>query len=178
MVTSGTREAWEIPKLEKDVGSKGISGTRSDKSTWGCDPRVGEWLQKIPGTTSKISAQKSEILGTVKILCRTLRITGFCQRTRAWRRHMSAYRGQMGNLFFLFLCCVRVCVYACVYIQYINPSLYSTSTLPMFPIVKIMFPNPCCHLSPLHYPMLYLPLPRPLPSFFLIILFVLFVHFH
>lgn len=31
-----------------------------------------EWLQQLLGTTSEISVQKSTILGTAKILCRTL----------------------------------------------------------------------------------------------------------
>ena len=35
------------------------------------------WLQQIPGTTSDISGQKSAILGTAKILCRTLRLPDF-----------------------------------------------------------------------------------------------------
>ena len=39
--------------------------------------KVGEWLRQIPGITSAISVHKSTILGTVKILRRTLRLSGF-----------------------------------------------------------------------------------------------------
>jgi len=38
-------------------------------------PKLGEWLQQIPGT-SVISAQKSAVLGTAKILHSTLKHTG------------------------------------------------------------------------------------------------------
>ena len=31
-------------------------------------PKLGEWLQQIPGTTSEASVQKSTVLGTAKIL--------------------------------------------------------------------------------------------------------------
>ena len=37
-------------------------------------PKLDWWLQEIPGTTSEISVQKNAILGTAKILCRTLRL--------------------------------------------------------------------------------------------------------
>ncbi|KAF7666152.1 hypothetical protein LDENG_00119050 [Lucifuga dentata] len=40
-------------------------------------PKLGEWLQEIPGTTSEVSVQKSAVLGTAKILCRTLKLPGF-----------------------------------------------------------------------------------------------------
>ena len=33
-------------------------------------PKLGEWLQQIPGTKSKISVQKSAILGAAEILSR------------------------------------------------------------------------------------------------------------
>lgn len=36
-------------------------------------PKLGEWIQQIPGTTSEISVQKRAILGAAKILRRTLR---------------------------------------------------------------------------------------------------------
>uniref|UniRef100_A0A669EZW7 Reverse transcriptase domain-containing protein n=1 Tax=Oreochromis niloticus TaxID=8128 RepID=A0A669EZW7_ORENI len=39
-------------------------------------PKLGEWLQQIPGTTSEISVQKSAVLGTAKILRRTLKLPG------------------------------------------------------------------------------------------------------
>ena len=39
-------------------------------------PKLGEWLQQIPGTTSEASVQKSAVLGTAKILRRTLRLPG------------------------------------------------------------------------------------------------------
>ncbi|KAL3984303.1 histone H2B [Sarotherodon galilaeus] len=41
------------------------------------EPRLNsEWLQQIPGTTSEISVQKSAVLGTAKILRRTLKLPG------------------------------------------------------------------------------------------------------
>ncbi|TWW67366.1 hypothetical protein D4764_02G0004070 [Takifugu flavidus] len=42
-------------------------------------PNLSKWLQQIPGTTSEISVQKSAVLGTAKILRRTLRLPGVCQ---------------------------------------------------------------------------------------------------
>ncbi|TWW73485.1 hypothetical protein D4764_15G0008790 [Takifugu flavidus] len=39
-------------------------------------PKLSRWLQQIPGTTSEISVQKSAVLGTAKILRRTLRLQG------------------------------------------------------------------------------------------------------
>ena len=39
-------------------------------------PKLGEWLQQIPGTTSETSVQKSAVLGTAKILRRTLKLPG------------------------------------------------------------------------------------------------------
>ncbi|TWW59227.1 hypothetical protein D4764_06G0007570 [Takifugu flavidus] len=39
-------------------------------------PKLSRWLQQIPGTTSEISVQKSAVLGTAKILHRTLRLPG------------------------------------------------------------------------------------------------------
>ena len=39
-------------------------------------PKVGEGLQQIPGTPSELSIQKNAMLGTVKILHRTLKLPG------------------------------------------------------------------------------------------------------
>ena len=39
-------------------------------------PKLKEWLHQIPGTTSELSVQKSVVLGTAKILCRTLKLPG------------------------------------------------------------------------------------------------------
>ncbi len=39
-------------------------------------PKLGEWLQQIPGKTSEVSVQKSAVLGTAKILRRTLKLPG------------------------------------------------------------------------------------------------------
>ena len=36
-------------------------------------PTLDWWIQQIPGTTSEISVQKNTLLGTAKILHRTLR---------------------------------------------------------------------------------------------------------
>jgi len=35
-------------------------------------PKLGEWLQQIPGTTSEVSVQNT-VLGTAEILHRTLK---------------------------------------------------------------------------------------------------------
>ena len=37
-------------------------------------PKLEEWLEQIPGTTSELSVQKSAVLATVKILRRTLKL--------------------------------------------------------------------------------------------------------
>ena len=37
-------------------------------------PKLEEWLEQIPGTTSELSVQKSAVLATVKILHRTLKL--------------------------------------------------------------------------------------------------------
>ncbi|KAK7930440.1 hypothetical protein WMY93_006835 [Mugilogobius chulae] len=39
-------------------------------------PKLDEWLQHIPGSTSDISVQKSAVLGTARILRRTLKLPG------------------------------------------------------------------------------------------------------
>ncbi|CAL9694852.1 unnamed protein product [Knipowitschia caucasica] len=39
-------------------------------------PKLEEWLQRIPGTTLDISVQKCAVLGTAKILRRTLKLPG------------------------------------------------------------------------------------------------------
>ncbi|XP_051931065.1 uncharacterized protein LOC127607055 [Hippocampus zosterae] len=39
-------------------------------------PKLDEWLQQIPGTTSDISVQKCAVLGTARILRRTLKLPG------------------------------------------------------------------------------------------------------
>ena len=39
-------------------------------------PKLGGWLQQIPGTTSEISFQRFALLGAAKILRRTLRLPG------------------------------------------------------------------------------------------------------
>ncbi|TWW61003.1 hypothetical protein D4764_05G0010930 [Takifugu flavidus] len=41
---------------------------------WAVTPNLSRWLQQIPGTTSEFSVQKSAVLGTAKILRRTLRL--------------------------------------------------------------------------------------------------------
>lgn len=38
--------------------------------------KLGEWFQQIPGKTSEITVQKSAVLGTAKILHRTLGFPG------------------------------------------------------------------------------------------------------
>ena len=39
-------------------------------------PRLEEWLQQIPGTTSELSVQKSAVLRITKILRRTHKLPG------------------------------------------------------------------------------------------------------
>ena len=39
-------------------------------------PKLEEWLQQISGTTTEVSVQKSAVLGTAKILHRTLKLPG------------------------------------------------------------------------------------------------------
>ncbi|TWW62748.1 hypothetical protein D4764_04G0013950 [Takifugu flavidus] len=39
-------------------------------------PNLSRWFQQIPGTTSEISVQKTAVVGTAKILRRTLRLPG------------------------------------------------------------------------------------------------------
>ena len=39
-------------------------------------PKLEQWLKQIPGTTSDISVQKCAVLGTAKILRRTLKLPG------------------------------------------------------------------------------------------------------
>ena len=39
-------------------------------------PKLEEWLQQIPGTTSELSVQRSAGLGTAKILRKTLKLPG------------------------------------------------------------------------------------------------------
>lgn len=55
-------------------GNSGATVIPGSQSTWDSDPWLGELLQKIAGTTSKISVPKSAVLGTAKILCRTLKL--------------------------------------------------------------------------------------------------------
>lgn len=58
----GTSRAQRIQRAErvgKDIGSKGISGTHGDRALWGETLKLGEWLQHIPGTSSKISVKNS-----------------------------------------------------------------------------------------------------------------------
>ena len=44
-------------------------------------PNLSGWLQQIPGKASEISVHKNTILGTAKILCRTLGLPGLWKRT-------------------------------------------------------------------------------------------------
>ena len=39
-------------------------------------PKLEEWLEQIPATTSELSVQKSAVPGTAKILRRTLKLPG------------------------------------------------------------------------------------------------------
>ncbi len=69
----------EHEKLEKYQGLK-----EKLKKMWGVKATLmpvvigvgSEWLQQNPGTTSEVSVQESAILGTAKILCRTLKLPG------------------------------------------------------------------------------------------------------
>ena len=57
----------------EDVEGEGQSGSSGDRSTR--TPKLEEWLQHIP-ETSELSAQKSAVLGTAKIVRRTLQLSG------------------------------------------------------------------------------------------------------
>ena len=63
---------WKVTVVPIVIG---VLGTVTPKLDW--------WLQQIPGTTSEISVQKSALLGTDKILHRTLRLPGLWLRNRA-----------------------------------------------------------------------------------------------
>lgn len=39
-------------------------------------PKLGKWLQEIPGKTFKIFSQKSAVMGVAKILCKTFKLPG------------------------------------------------------------------------------------------------------
>ena len=39
-------------------------------------PNLEKWLQQIPGTTSELFVQKSAVVGTAKVLRRTLKLPG------------------------------------------------------------------------------------------------------
>lgn len=43
-------------------------------------PRLGDWLQLTSDTTSEVSVQKTAVLGTAKILWKTLKLTGLWQK--------------------------------------------------------------------------------------------------
>ncbi|KAK7922439.1 hypothetical protein WMY93_009341 [Mugilogobius chulae] len=47
-------------------------------------PKLDEWLQHIPGSTSGISVQKSAVLGTARILRRTLKLPGLWPGEMSW----------------------------------------------------------------------------------------------
>ena len=47
-------------------------------------PKLGEWLQQIPATTSEISVQKSAVLGTAKILRRIIKLPGKNPVQKEW----------------------------------------------------------------------------------------------
>ncbi len=62
--------------LEKMWGVKATVVPVSIRALKAVTPKLGEWLQQIPGTTSEISVKKSAVLGTAEILCRTLKLPG------------------------------------------------------------------------------------------------------
>ena len=64
-------------ELERIRGAKASVVTMLKGSVWAVAPKLGESVQQNPGITSEISVQKSTILGTTKILCRTHRYPGF-----------------------------------------------------------------------------------------------------
>ncbi|TWW57300.1 hypothetical protein D4764_07G0000190, partial [Takifugu flavidus] len=80
------KEKKEHEKLEKYQGLKeGMERMWGMKATvvpvvigtlGAVTPNLSRWLQQIPGTTSEISVQKSAVLGTAKVLHRTLRLPG------------------------------------------------------------------------------------------------------
>lgn len=50
--------------------------TERERALGAVTPKLGDFLQQIPGTTSTISVQKSAVLGAATILCRTLNLPG------------------------------------------------------------------------------------------------------
>ena len=61
-------------ELEKMWKGKATAVPVVIRALWAATPKLGQWLHLIPGTTCEISVQKSAVLGTAKILRRTLRL--------------------------------------------------------------------------------------------------------
>lgn len=59
-----------MPRVEREAKVKD-EGNSVPSGNWSTDS------QQIPGTTSEISVQKSAVLGTARILRRTLKLLGF-----------------------------------------------------------------------------------------------------
>ena len=69
-------------------------------------PKLEERLQQIPGTTSELSVQKSAVLGTAKILRRTIKLPGLWEDPRLRKTHTppTGVRRGKRNCEFLFYC--------------------------------------------------------------------------
>ena len=61
-------------------------------------PKLGEWLQQIPGITSEISVQKSAILGT-----QDPQVQGLLLRTWTWMRHNITHREGDWGISFMYI---------------------------------------------------------------------------
>lgn len=61
--------------------------------------KLWKWLQQIPRRTLEISVQKSAVLGTVKILHKTLKFPGPWQRIWDWGRHIPSIVGRRALFF-------------------------------------------------------------------------------
>uniref|UniRef100_A0A3B3HV01 Gypsy retrotransposon integrase-like protein 1 n=1 Tax=Oryzias latipes TaxID=8090 RepID=A0A3B3HV01_ORYLA len=75
-----------VDRNSKDWSRRTGESLESEGDSGACGavtPKLEEWLQQIPGKTSDLSVQKSAVLGTAKILRRTLKLLGLWKRTRA-----------------------------------------------------------------------------------------------
>ena len=110
-----------------DVVNKGVSGTCGYRSTRGCNLRLGEWFQQIPGTTSEL--QRSTVLGSTQILHRSLVKGQSLEETRP------PTKGEWG-IFLLFISYEIVSILICFidisYTQYVYIYVFTLFLLLLF----------------------------------------------
>ena len=80
----------EVRKILRAAGGS----WKAVRSEAAINPKLGEWLQQIPGTTSEISIRKSIVLETAEMQRRTLKLPGwlqlarrYCQQERPFDHH-------------------------------------------------------------------------------------------